>query len=143
MAERWETRDQIIDAVARFEASVDGYVRPAAYGVGIADGESTQFRYACRGDHLLPAAVLANVCGHTSGTHAYDLTADQLDRAIALLAPAEACDEYDHPNLAAWREVSATLPDHPKGRVVAVFVADLENASSGTHEDALRGALQQ
>jgi hypothetical protein len=52
----------------------------------------------------------------SSGTTARPLQEDQLAQAIELLAPAEACDAYDHPDLAAWRrEVGSST--------VAVFVA--------------------
>ena len=69
-------------------------------------------------NHPLPAAVMASTLGHDGSTAAVPLGAEQLDAAIAGLAPAEACPAYDHPNLAAWREVRASGAD-----AVAVFIA--------------------
>ena len=106
------------------ENSIPAYVRPAAYGVGIAtiapSGQILDTRYPVVNTdvHLLPAAVLAQVLGRTSGTATHRLDRSQLEEAVATLAPAEACHEVDHPNLAAWRvmlEVAAQ-PDPPGGR---------------------------
>jgi hypothetical protein len=59
-----------------------------------------------------------------------------LGRAIALLAPAEAYAEQEHPNLAAWRRLHATLDEHDD--VVAAFVADLDVPSDDRDVEAVR-----
>jgi hypothetical protein len=55
------------------------------------------------------------VLGHDGGTAALAVSPVQLEEAIRLLTPAESCQDYDHPNLVAWREARG----HD---VVAVFV---------------------
>ena len=61
-----------------------------------------------------------------------------LDRAIALLAPAEACTDMPHPNIAAWREVRAELP--ADGYATAVFADDLTAPTSDPYVQALLDA---
>ena len=123
--ERWETADQIQGALDRFVADVPGYRMPAVYAVGMVDDTGVAaFPHVNRGDHPLPAAVLANVVGDRSGTRAHPLSPDELDRAIALLAPAEACRLVQHPNLWAWREMRTR--GGPDAAYVAIFVGDAE-----------------
>ena len=130
------------------EQSIPAYKRPAAYGVGIAtiapSGQILDTRYPVVNteEHLLPAAVLAQMLGRTSGTASYRFDRSQFESAVATLAPAEACDEVDHPNLAAWRtmlEVTA-LPDPPGGQrvLVASFVDELTDAPVDAHDVYLR-----
>jgi 2,3,4,5-tetrahydropyridine-2,6-dicarboxylate N-succinyltransferase len=130
------------------EQSIPAYKRPAAYGVGIAtiapSGQILDTRYPVVNteEHLLPGAVLAQMLGRTSGTASYRLDRSQFESAVATLAPAEACDEVDHPNLAAWRtmlEVTA-LPDPPGGQrvLVASFVDELTDAPVDAHDVYLR-----
>jgi hypothetical protein len=123
MPEEWSTKEDIAAAMERFEAGIEGWVRPAAHGIASADGTFVTVNIA---EHRLPAVVLATVLGHRTGTVSYPVTADQLDRAIDLLTPAEACTEYDHPNLAAWRRIRAGAPG--AGWVAtAVFLANLDD----------------
>lgn len=75
-------------------------------------------------EHPLAAVIAASVCGHVDGTASYRFDAPMLDRAIALLAPAEACAAVDHPNLAALRRVREHLGGDDEVRIV--FVADLD-----------------
>jgi hypothetical protein len=112
--ERWETVEQIADALARIESTNPGYRPPRAHGL-VANGAVVVWNVE---NHPLPAAVMASTLGHDGSTAAVPLGAEQLDAAIAGLAPAEACPAYDHPNLAAWREVRASGAD-----AVAVFIA--------------------
>lgn len=136
MRERWETAEEIAAARRRFEESISGWRAPAAYGVGrIVDGE-VDFARVNSGEHPLPAVVLAVVCGHRGGSASYPLTAAGLARAIELLAPAEACTAYQHPNLWAWRRLHAGLGDGDQ--VVAVFAADRETPCADPHVAALR-----
>jgi len=134
VTERWAAKADIDAALERFERAIPGWARPAAYGLGVAvDGEIV-FPHVNVGEHHLPAVVLATICGHVRGTGVYPLTPAQLDQAIALLTPAEACDAYDHPNLRAWRQIRA---DHPDA-AVAVFVGDLANPPAGVHDERFR-----
>ncbi len=145
--ERWTTPQEIATARERMEAAIDGYERPAAYALGLAGEDRAAagdvFPLVNSGANFLPAVVLATVCGHARGTATYELDEQRLQQAIDLLAPAEACTDYDHPNLAAWRRVRAELADRPAAQVVAVFLGDLEpSPGDGPHERLLRSAVR-
>lgn len=138
--ERWETEEELRAAWRRFAAEVPGYEAPAAYGVGVVGrAGGVTFPHVNRGDHQLPAVVLANVCGYRSGTRVCRLTGEQLDRAIELLAPAEASTLYEHPNLWSWREMRANAA--PDARYVAVFVRRLDDPVVDARDAAFRQAL--
>src|SRR5437868_13611905 len=113
MHEEWRTTEQIHAARERIEATLDGYRRPAAYALGVStvgpSGAALDTRYPVVNvdEHLLPAAVLASATGYRSGTATVRIDAAQLDAAIEQLAPAEACPDFDHPNLRAWRALRA------------------------------------
>lgn len=137
MGEQWVTVEQIREARERFEAAIPGWSKCPPYGIGPLDEQRTvEFTRVDNGDHALPGVVLATVCGHVSGSASYVLDKPTLARAIDLLAPAEACTFYDHPNLAAWRELHSRLADD--GRVVAVF---LGNEPGDHHVEAARRLL--
>ena len=87
----------------------------------------------------MPAAVMATVSGHQSGSASYDLTVEQLAEAIQRLAPAEACKDWDHPNLAAWRQVRESLGDRDGVIPIAVFDDDPEAPSEAAEVLTLRG----
>lgn len=111
--QRWETVAQVAAAREAFEARLRDWRRPVAHGL-VVDGEVTVWN---RGSNPLSAVVLATVLGHDGSTAALSVDESQLGEAIELIAPAEACDEYDHPNLRAWRAA--------RGRqVTAVFIGD-------------------
>ncbi len=144
--ERWTTAGEIAAARQRMEEAIDGYERPAAFALGLTAGPGAPvgdvFPRVNRGENFLPAVVLATVCGHVRGTATYLLDGRQLQEAIDLLAPAEACTEYDHPNLAVWRQIRAASADRPEAQVVAVFLGDLQPTSTGgPYERLLRDAL--
>ncbi|MEO8696557.1 MAG: tetrahydrodipicolinate N-succinyltransferase N-terminal domain-containing protein [Acidimicrobiales bacterium] len=130
------------------EESIPAYVRPAAYAVGIAtiapDGQILDTRYPVvnTDKHLLPAAVLAQVLGRTSGTETRRLDHTQLQEAVATLAPAEACREVDHPNLASWRVMlDLAAQPHPAGGqrvLVAAFIEALTDPPVDAHDVYLR-----
>ena len=113
----------------RFEAALGpDWRRPVRFGVGLLlpGAEAAWYPYVCHGDHPLPAAVLATVCGHAGAVAeaaSYELTDAELDEAISLLAPAGACPDFDHPNLAAWRTVRS-LRETVEATIVAAFDAD-------------------
>ena len=144
--ERWTTPQEIATARERMEAAIDGYERPAAYALGLAGEDRAAagdvFPLVNSGANFLPAVVLATVCGHARVTATYELDEQRLQQAIDLLAPAEACTDYDHPNLAAWRRVRAELADRPGAQVVAVFLGDLApSPTEGPYERLLRDAV--
>jgi len=132
--ESWRTEDAVIAARERFERGIPGYMRPCAYGVGVATVASSGsildvwYPHVNTVEHPLPVAVLATVCEHASGTTTIWLSGAQLGRAIELLAPAEACDAFEHPNLRTWRHLErlARQPDPPGGsrRLVASFIGE-------------------
>jgi 2,3,4,5-tetrahydropyridine-2-carboxylate N-succinyltransferase len=130
------------------EKSIPAYVRPAAYAVGLAtiapNGQILDTRYPVvnTDKHLLPGAVLAQVLGRTKGTATHRLDHTQLQEAVATLAPAEACHEIDHPNLAAWRVMLdlAAQPHPPGGQrvVVAAFIDAFTDPPVDAHDVYLR-----
>ena len=130
------------------EQSIPAYVRPAAYGVGIAtiapNGQILDTRYPVVNTdvHMLPGAVLAQVLGRTHGTATHRLDHTQLQEAVAVLAPAEACKEIDHPNLAAWRVMlDVALQPHPPGGqrvLVASFIDAFTDPPVDAHDVYLR-----
>ena len=114
------TADDVIAFREALQATLDGYVQPAAYGVGLVEADGVRFPVVNNGGiHALPAVVLAAILGYRSGTATIAVTPDQLRQAFELLAPVEACTEFTHPNLWAWREL---LRANPSGPFVAVFV---------------------
>jgi hypothetical protein len=137
MTEQWRTPEEIDAARARFERAIPGWQRPAAWAIGrAADDETTLFERINVAESYLSAVVLATVVGHANGSGSYPLTAVELDRAIALLAPAEACSSMSHPNLHAMRGLREDL--EPGGVAVVVFVGDL---SDRTDDPGVRSLL--
>jgi 2,3,4,5-tetrahydropyridine-2-carboxylate N-succinyltransferase len=148
MTINYETLDGLHAWRESLEASMPGYRRPAAYAVGAAtiapSGQILDTRYPVVNTdaHLLPAVVLSQVLGRTSGTATYRLERADLEAAIAVLAPAEACTEIDHPNLNTWRGLLDLLgqPDPPGGQrvVVAAFIDALTDEPVDAHDVYLR-----
>lgn len=138
--EQWNTRDEIVAGLTRLEEGHPGWERPAAYAVGVHRGGETTFTLVNVGERLLPAIALGLACGHTRGTAAYELTPEQLDTAIAGLAPAVGCTEMEHPNHHHWVEVSEELREKG-GQAVVVFVAALEDTPVDDHDRAFRAAI--
>ncbi len=138
MSERWATPDEIATARARFEAAIPGWRQPAVYGVGRRVGGDIEFARVNTSVHRLPAVILATVCGHTTGPASYTIGVDGLDRAIALLSPAEADTSQPHPNLWAGRRVRETLGDTDE--VVAVFDEDSSEPTDDPDVLAMRKA---
>ncbi|AOS64918.1 hypothetical protein [Actinoalloteichus hymeniacidonis] len=139
MAEQWSTVDAIATARGLLEQALPGWVRPSAFGLGgVVDGVAS-FPAVNVDEGFLSAVVLATVCGHSAGTAVYPVDAATLDEAIMMLSPAEACRDYDHPNLAAWREIRETLAHG--GSAVAVFVGDQADPIVDEHDERFRAAL--
>ena len=138
----WVTADEITAARDAFELAIDGWQRPAAHGVGLvpSDAHAPQpehFPLTNSGEHMLPGVVVAHVVGHAHGTAAYRLTRAQLERAVAMLTPAEACDVYQHPNLWTWRDTYLPRLDaDPDATLVAVFLDD-QDASTAAADPAV------
>ena len=139
--ERWTTKAEVLDACQRYEAGIPAWQCPRLFGVGLRrQGSDLWFPFVCHGDHPLPAVILATVVGHRGGARGYDLALRELDQAIALLAPAEACHDFTHPNLAAWRLIPQEAERLTDLRLVAVFDADPESATDNVDVLALRRA---
>lgn len=132
-AERWETPADITAARERLAAAIPGWTHPLAYGVAFVpsvDAEIGPEHFPLVGGtaHRIPAVALATVLGHSGGTAVFELTRAQLESAVELLAPAEACTAYEHPNLRQWRDVILPAWERdPGARVVAVFIGEAGN----------------
>jgi hypothetical protein len=136
MNQRWETADEVVAAKQAFIAAMPGFRLPVTYSVARCDADGAfTFAYINEvgGTHELPAAVLATVCGYRDGNATVGLTRDEFAAAVELLAPAEPCKAFDHPNLWSWRRLLAESA--PDAKFVAVFVADA-NAAPATDADA-------
>ncbi|MBX6748152.1 MAG: hypothetical protein IRY85_00525 [Micromonosporaceae bacterium] len=137
--ERWATLEEIVAARDRFEAAIPGWQPPAAFGVGRRVGDGVEFARINTERHQLPAVIMATVCGHRQGSASYRLTPGDLDRAIELLAPAEADTSQPHPNLWAWRELRARLAD--TAELIAVFDADPNQPCADPYVIAMRAQV--
>jgi 2,3,4,5-tetrahydropyridine-2-carboxylate N-succinyltransferase len=149
MTINYETRDGLRAWCESLEASIPGYRRPAAYAVGVAtiapSGQILDTRYPIvnTGEaSALPSVVLSQVLGRTSGTSTHRLETADLEAAIAILAPAEACKEIDHPNLQTWRTLVALMgqPEPAGGQrvIVAAFIDALTDEPVDAHDIYLR-----
>lgn len=142
----WVRADQVTAARDAFELAIDGWERPVAHGVGLVPSDARgplpeHFPLVNAGAHPLPGVVVAHVVGHTSGTAAYRLTRAQLERAVAMLEPAEACEVYQHPNLWTWRDTYLPALDaDPGAMLVAVFLGDAPERAPDPALDAFRAA---
>ena len=124
-----------------------GYQRPAAFAVGLAtiapSGKvlDTAFPVVNLDENFGSAAVLAGVVGHTHGTAVYDLTAAQLDDAIAAFAPFEG-DGQVHANVDALKAARSAIGVVPlvggRRQPVVVFIGALTDAPTGPSDVYLR-----
>jgi hypothetical protein len=131
MAERWETVEQINAARDRLERDL-GWKRPAAWGLVTRDGDVLRANVETG---YLPAVAVATVLGHTGGSVELALKPSDIERAIAIGEPAEACTDIPHPNMAALR----LLAD---GEAVAVFVDEADLAADfGAGQPYLRALM--
>jgi hypothetical protein len=137
-AEAWRTDEDLASARQRFAAGIAGYLPPAAYGVARLDAERLVWGAVNGAGHIhrLPAAVLASVCGYTSQTATFRLTAADLGDAVYRLTPAEAALHWEHPNLWSWRDLLAGAA--PTSEFLAFFVADDADAPVDDHDAAFR-----
>ena len=147
MTQQWSTPELIANARDTIEQSLDGFTRPAAFGVGVATvGPSgatldTYFPHTHAGDHNLPGAVLAASVGYRAGTTTITMDTATLDEAITMLAPAEACTTMPHPNIRSWRAVRALVDAARPGgtrRIVAVILGSLDDPIVDTSDAFFR-----
>lgn len=144
--ERWETPEQIDAAREAFKARIAGWADPEAHGIGfVPSGEepaAEHFPLVNVREHMLPAVVAATVTGYSSGTAAYQLPRETLAEGIGLLEPAEACLDFEHPNLWWWRDVLLpALEADPGARVYAVFLGPDAAGSADPAVAAFRAAV--
>ncbi|MET9793933.1 hypothetical protein ACFW3Z_04745 [Nocardiopsis alba] len=138
--EQWRTREEVVAGLNRMEEAHTGWRRPVAFAIGeLRDGE-TVFTLTNVNERLLSSIALARACGHVAGTATYTLDAETMAKAVALLSPAAACTDMDHPNHRHWTELAERL-DRDGGRAVAVFVQDLDDAPVDDHDRAFRAAI--
>jgi hypothetical protein len=109
VSDAWPTDEDLRAARERFAARIPGYVQPTAYTLARKDPGGLTFGYlnGPGGEHKLPAAVLASVCGYVNRSAVFRLSRDQAAKAVELLAPAEAATHWEHPNLWSWRRLLA------------------------------------
>ena len=143
----WTTLTDLATARIQIAASMPGFVPPEATAIGfVPDGEDPSahhFPVVNTRDRLLPGVVAASVLGYRSGTRTIEVSEADLLHIIDMLAPAEACHVIEHPNLRLWRdtilvEVQAGRP----GRILAVFIGDLDDAASSPADVAVRAVLR-
>lgn len=139
----WGTVDGLAAIRQHLADRIDGWRSPVAYGVGLSPASSSpewEFPHvnAPGGRHGLPAVVLATVIGHDGSTATREISTAHLAAAIESLAPAEACTDVEHPNLAAWRTLLAEAESNPARTLAAVFVADLHDPVTSDADGTLR-----
>ncbi|MEU6249290.1 hypothetical protein [Glycomyces sp. NPDC047010] len=139
LGDEWPTPEAIGAAREAMIARIPGWTLPAAYGLAVESGAGFEFPRVNAGVHPLPAVVMATVLGHGGGSASYAVDLELLDLAIRLLAPAEVCTAYEHPNLAAWRDVREALVSGAAGRMV--FVGDGEVTLDDSAVNALRALV--
>lgn len=120
-------------------AQITGWQAPASYAIAV-DGELPHLNLP-GGQHGLPAVVLATVLKHDGATATIEMSRQQLDEAITALAPAAACTDVEHPNLAAWRRIRDRLDERGGATLTAVFVRDLADPVTSEVDAALRAAF--
>ena len=120
----------------RLSAQIDSWQQQTWYGIAL-DGQLTLVDPP-DGRHSLPAVVLGRVLMHDGSTATIEISQQHLDEAFATLAPGQACTEFDHPYLAAWRATADRLDAQDGDRIEAVFVCDPADPASSEFDAALR-----
>ena len=138
---RWPADEDLAAARRWFASRIPGFQPPVAYGVARVDDGGLVFGHVNEpgGEHRLPGIVLASVCGHASGTATYELTPEELRRAVELLAPAEAALHWEHPNLWSWRALLDGAG--PADSYLAFFVGDVADPPVDERDAAFRARL--
>ena len=143
----WSTTEGLAAIRDHLAERIDGWRQPVAHAVGLSPATSSPewvFMHVNTpgGRHGLPAVVLASVLHHDGTTASLPLSSSALAAAVESLAPAEACTDVDHPNLAAWRSVLADLESNPAREAVAVFVADLDDPVTSEADGSMRATFE-
>ena len=143
----WSTTQGLAAIREHLADRIDGWRQPVAHAIGLSPASSSpewEFRHVNvpGGQHVLPAVVLASVLHHDGSTASLPVSPGALAAAVESLAPAEACQEVDHPNLAAWRGVLADLEGNPAREAVAVFVADLDDPVTSEADGSMRATFE-
>jgi len=143
----WSTPDGLAAIRAHLAARIEGWRQPVAHAVGLSPASSSPewvFAHVNTpgGAHGLAAVVLASVLGHDGTTASLPLSRPELAAAVESLAPAQACTDLPHPNLAAWREVLTELEGNPAREAVAVFVADLDDPVTSEADGSMRATFE-
>ncbi|HVK29736.1 MAG TPA: pyridoxamine 5'-phosphate oxidase family protein [Nocardioides sp.] len=133
--DEWSTLEGLGRIRERLAAQIEGWSYPVSYALAL-DGEIGHVNEP-GGVHQLPGVVLATVLKHDGSTATLEVTPQQLDEAITALAPAAACTEVDHPNLADWRAVRSRLAASG-GTLTAVFVRDAGDEPGSATDAGLR-----
>ena len=118
----WSTVDGLAAIREHLAARIEGWRQPVAYAVGLSPASSS------------PEWDFAHV-NTPGGRHG-------LAAAVESLAPAQACTEVEHPNLAAWRAALADLEGNPAREAVAVFVADLDDPVTSEADGSMRATFE-
>lgn len=143
-----DTPEKINAVMAAMRTDMVGWEPPAAYDVALVpkDARATadvRFPVVNVGVHGFPALALGQVTGRRSETATYELTEDELARAVEIVAPAEAATMYQHPNLNSWRTLLADLASTPDGVLIAVFIASMDDPASSPYDEALRRQIAE
>jgi rhodanese-related sulfurtransferase len=141
VGDAWRTDDDLAEARERFAARIPGYAPPAAYSLCRRDGAQLTLGHVNDIGSLdrLPAVVLASICGYVASTGTFPMTQRQVERAVRLLAPAEAATHVDHPNLWSWRRLLESSTADTE--FVAWFVRDPNDAVVDADDALLRSNL--
>ncbi|MBA2479388.1 MAG: tetrahydrodipicolinate N-succinyltransferase N-terminal domain-containing protein [Planctomycetes bacterium] len=155
-----------VDAFNAFVQSVEatpGYARPAAFAVGLASFGSPDPQRAAApgagarildtwypvvncGENYGSAAVLAEACGHTSGSRTHYLDREQVERACARFAPFTG-DGKRHANIEVLQAMRGWFDAQSRAdvsalavprAVVVTFIADLAHKPVDAHDVYLR-----
>jgi hypothetical protein len=141
MVEQWVTDEDLRAAFDRFAAAIPGFAMPVAYGLARLDVHGCHFGYVntIGAVRPLPAAVLASVCGYVCSTATFELTRNDVERAVTLLTPAEAATHMSHPNLWSWRELLGEGP--PGATFQALFVANASDPPVDENDAQFRALI--
>jgi hypothetical protein len=148
MIETWTTPGQLAAKAAELEATLASHwERPVAWGVM---HEDTEGRIAVdraeAGEQLdlLAMMALAIATGDCCGSYVTRIDAAELDMAIAMLAPAEACAGYQQSNLRALCYLRDELSADAATTAVAVFIRAIDiTEPDDPHLAALLGEIHR
>jgi hypothetical protein len=144
--ENWGVSSRLVAQLGDLEAALGPHwERPAAWGIMHEDAEGRiVVDRAEAGEQLdlLAMVTLATLTGDCCGPYTTRIDAGTLDVAISMLAPAEACGEYEASNLRAWRYLREEIGE--KGTAVAVFARAIDVVNvDDPHLAALLGEIHR